>query len=255
MQNAPRTGTIAAKKSGFRCWCWPSRGARHIRTSCPASKRDWPGLTPCASVRRDETGTAGSGPGVFLDRWQSADIAAGPSSPPATSFGTALGATVSGLRMCGVKGLLATLEQTMSLPRLTCPLTGPGLAASLTWAQGSCELPTAKSRTRRLLPPLRGAFLDHDTPRCRFPIQPTPIRTRFQARRLGATWLEPTDNNLVPTSLEQSYPRRLLLTSVEGGLQLLATSACSKLLRLLPSCSSRASRMRRTMREKDKIFS
>src|SRR5208283_4575720 len=42
------------------------------------------------------------------------------------------------------------------------PLTGPRLAASLMWAQGSCELSTAKPRTRRSLAPLRGVFLDHD---------------------------------------------------------------------------------------------
>ena len=114
----------------------------------------------------------------------------GPPSPPATSFGTALGATESGLGMCGVKRLFATLEQTMSLPRLTCPLTGTSLVASLTWAQGSCELPAAKPRTRRSLPPLRGAFLDHDIPRCRFPLsnlRPSATRPSQGGHHLAAT--------------------------------------------------------------------
>ena len=50
--------------------------------------------------------------------------------------------------MRGTEGFLAALEQTQPLPRLTCPLTGSRLAASLMWAQGSCELPTAKPRMR-----------------------------------------------------------------------------------------------------------
>ena len=70
----------------------------------------------------------------------------------------------------------------------------------------------AKPRTRSFLPPLRGAFLDHDTPRCHFPIQPTPIKSRFQARCRGTTWQEPTDNSLVPTSFQQWSPRPVLLT-------------------------------------------
>ena len=72
------------------------------------------------------------------------------SSPPASGFAPALGAAVSSLGTCGTKRFLAALEQTPPLPRLSCPLTGSRLAASLMWAQGSCELPTAKPRTRSL---------------------------------------------------------------------------------------------------------
>ena len=197
---APRT--ITAKKFGFRCWALALARLHHTFGRRVRRRRET-GLgcrclqafgapRPVLPVLSLAFFSTVVGPPILLT---------GPPSPPTTSFGTALGATESGLGMCGVKRLFATLEQTMSLPRLTCPLTGTSLVASLTWAQGSCELPAAKPRTRRSLPPLRGAFLDHDIPRCRFPIQPTPIKTRFQAR-LGTTWLQPTDNSLVPTSLE-----------------------------------------------------
>ena len=75
---------------------------------------------------------------------------AGSSSPPALGCSAAFGTTVSSLGRSGTKGFLAALEQTEPLPGPTCPLTGSWLAASLMWAQGSCELPTAKPRTRRL---------------------------------------------------------------------------------------------------------
>jgi hypothetical protein len=197
------SGAIAAKKFGLRCWALAlarllCAGAGRVRRGREA------GLSGRCAQAFGATRAVLPALGLaFFSTVGGTPISlAGPSAPPATSFGTALGATVSGLRTRGMKGLLATLEQAMSLPRLTCALTGPGLAASLMWAQGSCELPTAKSRTRRLLAPLRGAFLDHDTPGCRVPIQPTPIKTRFQARRPGTTWLQPTDNSLKPTSLE-----------------------------------------------------
>jgi hypothetical protein len=75
-------------------------------------------------------------------------LPAGSSSTPFPSLGSALGATVSGLGVSGSKEPLASLEQTMSLARPTSPLTGARIAASWIWAQGSCELPTAKPRTR-----------------------------------------------------------------------------------------------------------
>jgi hypothetical protein len=181
-------GTIAAKKSGFRCWAL-ALAQLHRALADRVRRRREAGLgCPCPQA----FGATGPvlpvlGLAFFSTVGSPTILLAGPSSPPATSFGPALRATISGLRMCGVKGFLATLEQTMSLPRLTCPLTGYSLAASLIWAQGSCELPTAKPRTRRSLPPLRGAFLDHAPPGCRSPIQPTTIRTHFQARRLGAS--------------------------------------------------------------------
>ncbi len=94
-------------------------------------------------------------------------LPAGPSSPPPPCRRAALGATVPGLGMGRPKGLLAPLEQTPPLSRPTSPLTGPRFAASWSWAQGSCELPTAKPRTRSPLPPPRGAFSDPLSPRGR----------------------------------------------------------------------------------------
>src|SRR5208283_5539764 len=92
------------------------------------------------------------------------------------------------------------------------------LAASLMWAQGSCELPTAKPRTRRSLPPLRGAFLDHDLPIGRLlPSNRTSIRPRFQATRVGTSRLKPTNYSLVTGSLEEWCPRGLLPTRHDRG--------------------------------------
>ena len=207
-------GTIAAKKSGFRGWALalarPGTGCtlglrrrlEAVLYSLCSLAFGVPGPIPPV-LGLAFLSTVG-GPPISLAR---------PPSPPATSFGTALGATIPSLRTGGMKGLLATLEQTRSLPRLTCPLTGSGLAASLMWAQGSCELPTAKSRTRRLLPPLRGAFLDHDSPIGRPPPSKlTTIRPRVQATRMGTSRLKPTNYSLVPGSLKEWYPRRLLPT-------------------------------------------
>ena len=81
-------------------------------------------------------------------------LPAGLSPPPPPRRRAALGATVSGLRMGRSEELLASLEETPPLSRPTSPLTGPRFAASLDWAQGSCELPTAKPRVRS---PLRSA--------------------------------------------------------------------------------------------------
>jgi hypothetical protein len=75
-------------------------------------------------------------------------LPAGSSSPPPTCRRATLGATVPSLRMGGAEELFAPLEQTAPPSRPTSPLTDPGLVASLEWAQGSCELPTAKSRVR-----------------------------------------------------------------------------------------------------------
>jgi hypothetical protein len=75
-------------------------------------------------------------------------LPAGAASPPSPSGGPASGTAISGLGMSGMKRLLTSLEQTRSLTRPTSPLTGARFAASWCWAQGSCELPTAKPRMR-----------------------------------------------------------------------------------------------------------
>jgi hypothetical protein len=75
-------------------------------------------------------------------------VPAGAAAPPAPSRDPAFGTAISGVGMGGMKGLLTALEQTPSLPRPTSPLTGCRFAASWCWAQGSCQLPTAKPRMR-----------------------------------------------------------------------------------------------------------
>jgi hypothetical protein len=75
-------------------------------------------------------------------------LPASATSPPSPSGSPTLGTTISGLGMGGMKRLLTSLEQTRSLTRPTSPLTGARFAASWCWAQGSCELPTAKPRMR-----------------------------------------------------------------------------------------------------------
>jgi hypothetical protein len=92
-------------------------------------------------------------------------LPAGAPAPPSPSRGPAFGATVSGLVMSGAKDRLTSFEETPSLSRPTSPLTGPRIAASWCWAQGSCELPTGQASDAESLPPLRGAFSDQLSPR------------------------------------------------------------------------------------------
>ena len=202
---APRT--IAAKKIGIRRWALalalPRRAfarrvlcgvERRLGFGCPSAFGAARSVPPALSLAFSPT--VGGSP-ILL---------AGTSSPPASSLGAALRATVSGLGMCVAEGLLTSLEETPSLPRPTCPLTGPGLAASLTWAQGSCELPTAKPRTRRTMPPLRGALLAYSL-RTQSLIQTTIARVGFQATRLDANQLQTSDSSLLRTWLQESCPR------------------------------------------------
>ena len=106
----------------------------------------------------------------------------------------ALGATVPSLGTGGTKRLPASLEEAWSWSRPTsAPLTGPRLAASLMWAQGSCELPTAKPRTRRSLRPLGGAFLDHD-PLLVVPCHPS-LRPSARASASRTTGYQPTETH------------------------------------------------------------
>jgi len=212
MHFAPRT--IAAKKSDFRAWALalvrPDIGrALRVRHRLQAV----PNLL-CS--------LAFSAPGpifpvlglAFLSTVDGLPIPlAGSPSPPASGCGLALRAAVSSLGTCGKKRLLAALEQTQPLPRLTRPLTGSRLAAFLMWAQGSCELPTAKPRTRSTIPPLRGALLAFP-PRNQSPIQTTIARVGFPATTWDANQLQTTDSSLVPSWLLKWYPRRLLPTPV-----------------------------------------
>ena len=151
------SGAIAAKKFGLRCW---ALALARLLCAGAGPVRRWRGAGlggQAFGATRPVLPALGL---TFFSTVGGTPIAlAGSSSPPAPSFGAALGATIPGLGICGVVGFLATLEQTVSLPRPTCPLTATSLVASLMWAQGSCELPTAKPRTRRSMPPPRGALL------------------------------------------------------------------------------------------------
>src|SRR4051794_31074694 len=141
--------TVAAKKSGFARWALTL--GRRRRTSARGVRpggigRLGFGLAPALGAATPVTPAlrlafllAVGGPPV---------LPAGLPSPPAPCRRAALGATVPGLRVSGAEEFLAPLEQTPPLSRPTSPLTGPRLAASLMWPQGSCELPTAKPRAR-----------------------------------------------------------------------------------------------------------
>ena len=78
----------------------------------------------------------------------------------------------------------------MVSPEADVPLDRPRLAACLMWARGSCELPTAKPRTRSFLPPLRGAFLDHALPG-----RSPPSKFKAITPGVQATWVgyQPTE--------------------------------------------------------------
>src|SRR5947209_6188789 len=122
-----------------------SSGMRHAPASCRGGSRGggaaWAGLRPPAL-----------GAALLLAVGGPAILPAGLPSPPPPGRGATLRATIPGLGVGRSEELLAPLEQTAPLSRPTGPLTGAGLAASLEWAQGSCELPTAKPRVRSPLP-------------------------------------------------------------------------------------------------------
>ena len=190
-------GTIAAKKSGFR-----GRALALARVDIRHTPQVRRRLQVAPNLLHLLAFSA-SGPILavlglaFLSTVDGLPIPlAGSSSPPASRFGLALGAAVSSLGTSGMKRFLAAFEQTQPLPRLTYPLTGSRLTASLMWAQGSCELPTAKPRMRRLSAPLRGALLAY--PRTRPPFQTTIAQAGFQATRL--------DTNQLPPLITASWP-------------------------------------------------
>ena len=113
------------------------------RTGCPGL-----GLGLAASLGAAAAVPAALSPAFLLAVGCSPVLSAGSPLPPPSCRRTTLGATVPRLRMGGSKGLLAPLEQAPALSRPTSSLTNPRFAASLEWAQGSCELPTAKPRVR-----------------------------------------------------------------------------------------------------------
>jgi hypothetical protein len=144
-------GPIAAKKCGFR---GRALALARLDTRCPlrVRRRLRAGQSCLCSLAFSAPGPISPVLGLaFLPTVGGLSIPFGcPSSPPALGFEPAFRTAVPSLGRCGTKRFLAALEQTQALPRLSCPLTGSRLTASLMWAQGSCELPTAKPRTRRL---------------------------------------------------------------------------------------------------------
>jgi hypothetical protein len=136
------TGTIAAKKFGLVVWALTlayrrGTGARRVRRR----RERFLGLG-LGGRRLTPLGTATAIPSalgltLFPTMGSLAILPAGMSSPPAPGLGAARGATISGLRVGGLKEFLAPLEKTTSLSRPSSPLTGPRIAASWIWAQGS----------------------------------------------------------------------------------------------------------------------
>ena len=74
VRNARRTPDDRSRKNrNSPLAAGPRAAVTCIRTTFPASRKGLPGLPLPASVRRGEIGTVGSGLGVFLDRWWSAE--------------------------------------------------------------------------------------------------------------------------------------------------------------------------------------
>jgi hypothetical protein len=147
--------TIAAKKSGIVRWALTlasrlrafARGVR-LRGIGRLSLSRTPALRAATPI------TPALIPSFLLTVARPTILLTGLPLPPPMRRRAALGTTVSSLRVGRSEELLASLEQTLPLSRPTSPLTGAREAASLKWAQGSSELPTAKPRGRC---PLRSA--------------------------------------------------------------------------------------------------
>jgi hypothetical protein len=135
--------------------------------------------------------------------------AGAPSPPPARRRAT-LGATVPRLGMGGSKAFLAPLEQTPPLSRPTSPLTAPRFAASLEWAQGSCELPTAKPRVRS--PSYSAPRRLYLPPRPSWSIHPSTVNAISRASKhlTGCHSPKRIHFGLVPGSPKKWYPPRPL---------------------------------------------
>ena len=133
-------GTIAAKKFGAVGWALTlalqsrtrAGGVRH------RGKRFLGVGGGCLTTLGTTTAIAlALGPTFFPTLASLVKLPAGSSLPPATCFGSALGATVSGLGVGRSKAPLASLEQATSLAGPTNPLTGARIEAIWMWAQGS----------------------------------------------------------------------------------------------------------------------
>jgi hypothetical protein len=159
-------GTVAAEKSGFVRWALALAGRRQgLRTRGVGRLNS--GRTPPLGAATPVA--AALAPAFLLAVGGLSVLPRGSPSPPPPCRRAALGATVTGLGVGRPERPLAPLEQTPPRPGPTSPLTGTKGAASVEWAQGSGELPTAKPRVRSRL---------HSAPRHLFssdwPSWPTP---------------------------------------------------------------------------------
>jgi hypothetical protein len=160
--------TLAAKKWTIRGWALALTGRLRHGTGglrCGGERVLGSGPATFGAARAIPTGLSLP----FLPAIGSlAIMPTGAASPPSPSRGPALGTAIASLGMGGMKRLLASLEKTPSPPRPTSPLTGRRFAASWCWAQGSCELPTAKPR-------MRSPYLRSEAPSR---INSAPVRVR-----------------------------------------------------------------------------
>jgi hypothetical protein len=148
-------GTVAARKSGIVRWALTL--ARRRRTAARRIRHrgiGGPGFGHTPALGAATSVPPALGLAFLLAVGGPPVLPAGLPSPPPPCRRAALRATVPGLGVGRSEGLFASLEQTPPPSRPTRPLTGSRWAASLEWAQGSSELPTAKPRARS---PLRSA--------------------------------------------------------------------------------------------------
>ena len=207
---------IAAKKFGIARWALtlaPSvvGPARRIR---PLGRRGLGAGSPPALGAAAAVPPA-LGLAIHATLGGAAVLPAGPPAPPSAGGGAALGATISSLGVGGSEELLASLEETAPPSGPASPLTGPGLAANVVWAQGSGELPTAKPRARSPLhfAPRRlyGSSSPPDRDR---PSNLRPVDPASKPPPVGATWPKRSHFGLAPVSPKKWYPPGPILTSV-----------------------------------------
>ncbi len=133
-------GTIAARK--FAVVGWALTLALQSRTRAGGVRhrgKRFLGVGGCCLTTLGATTAIALALGLtfFLTPGSLLILPAGSSLPPAPRFGSALGATVSGLGVSRSKAPLASLEQTTSLAGSTNPLTGARIEAIWMWALGS----------------------------------------------------------------------------------------------------------------------
>jgi hypothetical protein len=133
-------GTIAAKKIGAVGWALTLAPQSRTRAGGVRHRgKRFLGVGGCCLTTLGTTTAIALALGLtfFPTLGSLLILPAGSSLPPSPRFGSALGATVSGLGVGRSKEPLASLEQTTSLAGPTNPLTGARIEAIWMWAQGS----------------------------------------------------------------------------------------------------------------------